>query len=218
MKLSEHTLSVLKNFSSINSSLVIHPGKIQKTISANHTILVEAVLEDDFSTIFGVYDLNQFLGNITTLNKPDLDFSDKSVVMDDGETSLKYYACSPSLILAPPRDKELTLPKIDADFVLKQDTLNKLLRLANMNNLSHLTIVGKDGELRIQTHDKTNDTSNIASSKISDYEGKDFAVSFKTENLRVIPDEYHIQISVGSFSKWKNKDGNLTYFIALETK
>jgi hypothetical protein len=67
MKFSENTLTVLKNFSNINSGVVLNAGKVQKTMSSERSILLEATLEDDIPQQFGIYDLNQFLGNITTL-------------------------------------------------------------------------------------------------------------------------------------------------------
>lgn len=218
MKLSENTLTILKNFSSINSGVVLQKGNVQKTISPEQTILVEAHLEDDMPETFGIYDLNQFLGNVTTLKSPELKFSSESVVMDDGDMQLNYYSCSPSLIISPPQGRDLVLKNVDVSFALSNNTLTKLLRLAAMNNLTHLTVIGKNGELRLQTHEKSNDTSNFASTKIDDYTGKDFVVSFKTENLRLIPDNYNVEIAIGGFAKFVNASGKLTYFIALESK
>lgn len=218
MKLSENTLAILKNFSSINSGVVLQKGNVQKTISPEQTILVEAHLEDDMPETFGIYDLNQFLGNVTTLKSPELKFSSESVVMDDGDMQLNYYSCSPSLIISPPQGRDLVLKNVDVSFALSNNTLTKLLRLAAMNNLTHLTVIGKNGELRLQTHEKANDTSNFASTKIDDYTGKDFVVSFKTENLRLIPDNYNVEIAIGGFAKFVNASGKLTYFIALESK
>ena len=43
-------------------------------------------------------------------------------------------------------------------------------------------------------------------------------MSFKTENLRLIPDNYHVEIAIGGFAKFVNASGKLIYFIALETK
>lgn len=218
MKLHETTLNILKNFSSINSGLVLQKGNIQKSISPEQSILVEAVLEDDFPEQFGIYDLNQFLGNVTFFNSPDLSFENNRVVIQEGEYVLNYGGCSPSLIISPPQDKSLQLKNVDISFNLPNTVLAKLLRLSSMNSLTHISVLGKNGELRMKAHEKANDTSNDASVKIGDHDGDDFIVSFKTENLRLIPDDYAVEIAIGSFSKWTNKNGNLKYFIALETK
>ena len=218
MKLSENTLSVLKNFATINSGVVLQKGKIQKTISPEQTILVEATREDDMPTEFGIYDLNQFLGNVTTLANPEMTFATESVQMNDGSFNLNYYSCSPNLIISPPRDKDLVLKNPEVSFDIPAATLQKLLRLAAMNNLPHITVIGKNGKLIVRSHEKTNDTSNSADVAIGDYSGDDFTVSFKTENLKMVSDDYSVQIKIGGFSCWTNKKGTMKYFIALEKK
>jgi hypothetical protein len=217
MKFSDKTLAVLKNFASINSGVVLKSGQTQKTISPEKSILVEATLEDNVPSDFGIYDLNQFLGNVTTLKNPELNFSKDNVTIDDGEFSLTYLSCSPNLIISPP-DKELTLKQVDCKFSLTNAVLQKLLKIATMNSLPNLTVVGKDSELRLKIHEKANDTSNHGSVKIGDYAGSDFAATFKTENLKLLPDDYNVELQNGAFAMFVNVAGNLKYFIALETK
>jgi hypothetical protein len=218
MKMNERTLTVLKNFASINSGVVLRPGLVQKTVSAESTILVEAHLEDDFTETFGIYDLNQFLGNVTTLNSPELNFTSQSVIMKDADLELNFYSASPNLIISPPEGKDLVMKDADVSFNLTYATLQKLLRLASMNDLSNLSIIGKNGGIYLQAHESKNDTSNFASSKIADHDGADFSVMFKTENLKLIPDDYKVEIKIGGFTCWTNKTNTLKYFIALEKK
>lgn len=217
MKLSENTLAVLKNFATINSGVVLNAGNTQKTISPEKSILVEARLEDNIPSKFGIYDLNQFLGNVTTLKNPELSFTDESVTLDDGDLALTYHACSPNLIISPP-DKELVLKTVDVSFALPNATLQKLLKVATMNNLPNLTVVGKDGELRLKIHERSNDTSNHGSVKIGDYAGADFTATFKTENLKLLPDDYNVEVQKNAFARFENVNKTLTYFVALETK
>jgi hypothetical protein len=217
MKFSEKTLAILKNFAGINSGVVLNAGRTQKTISPQKSILVEATLDDDLPAKFGIYDLNQFLGNVTTLKTPELTFSNDSVVIDDGELALTYNACSSNLIITPP-EKELVLKNVDVSFSLSNAQLQKLLKVAVMNNLPNLTVQGKDGGLFLLIHEKTNDTSNQGSIKIGDYAGNDFVSSFKIDNLKLLPDDYNVEIQIGAFAKFENTSGNLKYWIALESK
>ena len=217
MKLSDQTLNTLKNFSTINDGIVLQKGNVQRTMSPEKTIVVHATLQDNFPETFGIYDLNQFLGNVAALNDPDLTFSPDSVVVDDGDMVLNYYSCSSNIIVSPP-DKELILKKVDVSFDLSSETLKKILRLAVMNNLPNVTVMGKNGEVRLQTHEKKNDTSNFAYKKIANHNGDDFSVSFKTDNLKLLPDDYSVEIMIGAFAKFTNKAGNLIYFVALESK
>ena len=72
MKLSESTLSVLKNFSTINQSILFKQGKKLRTISVMKNILAEVTVEEEFPKDFGIYDLPQFLNGIGVLyNDPE---------------------------------------------------------------------------------------------------------------------------------------------------
>jgi hypothetical protein len=217
MNLSENTLSVLKNFASINSGVVLRAGSTQKTISPEKSILVEATLEDSIPSDFGIYDLNQFLGIVTTLQNPDITFGENVVVLDDGDLSVSYRGCSANLIITPP-DKELVLKDITTKFSLPNATSQKLIKVATMINLPNLSVIGKEGALLLKIHEKANDTSNDGVQKIGDYAGKDFTATFKTDNLKFMPDDYNVEIQAGAFAKFVNVAGNLKYFIALETK
>jgi hypothetical protein len=221
MKLNENTLNVLKNFSAINTGLVLQKGNVQKTISPSKSVLVEVELEDSIPQQFGIYDLNQFLGNVTTLDSPELSFNDNLIQMNDGNVTFNYRACSPSLITSPP-DKELALKQVDVSFILTNAILTKLLKLASMNNLTHLSVVGKNGEIRLQMHERANDTSNDASFKLNDYDGPNFMASFKVENLKLLPGDYNVEIQLNAFAKFVASSGvfkdKIKYFVALETK
>ena len=219
MKLSQYTLEVMKSFANINPGIVLQPGTKQRTMSPEKSVLVEVELDDSFSHKFGIYDLVQFLGNITTLNNPELEFNDKYVMMKDDTFQMYYLSCSPEIIISPP-DKNLTMDNPDVSFVLTNAVLSKSLRLASMNALPNLSIIGKNGELNLQIHDKANDTSNYLDSKISEYSGTDFTATFKIDNFlrKLMPDDYDVDIKHGKFSRLKSKTKNVTYFIALETK
>lgn len=217
MKLSENTLNILKNFSEINSGIVLKQGNIQRTMSPTKTILAEVILEDNFPMTFGIYDLSQFLGNISTLNNPDLDFQDDHVKMSENAISFSYHYCSPNLVVTPP-DKELQLKQTDFKCTLSKDIMAKMMRLGVQNNLTHLSFIGKNKEIRLQVHEKMNDTSNFATFKLNEYDGNDFIASFKTEHIKMIPDDYEVEIQLGAFAKLTNKSGNIKYFVALESK
>lgn len=220
MKLSEKTFGVLKNFASINSSLVLNEGNVQTTMSSDKTILAQAVLEDNFPIEFGIYDLNQFLGNVSTLNEPELSFDEKTVTMSDSELDITFYACATNLIVQPPKDIEnkLVLGSDYVQFDLTQKAMQKMLKVAAMNGLNNLSIIGKDGKLFAKSHDKQVDTSNYATMELAEYDGDEFTATFAVQNLRLIPDDYNVRMSKSTFSIFENKDKTLKYYIALDFK
>ena len=67
MKLSEHTISVLKNFSMINPSVLFKPGQVIQTVSPQKTVMAKAVVEENFPVEGAVYDLGRFLGVLSCL-------------------------------------------------------------------------------------------------------------------------------------------------------
>jgi hypothetical protein len=205
MKLSEQTLTVLKNFASINSGVVIQTGNTQRTMSPEKSVLVEATLEDSFPCQFGIYDLNQFLGNTLTLNSPDMNFTDKLVMMKDDTMTVKYSACSPELIISPP-NKDLVLSDPEVSFDLSQSIV------------PNLSFIVKNGELSLIVHDKKNDMSDYASIGISKHDGGDMVATFKTENIKMIPDDYHVQVKLGKFATFTSKTKKLKYFIVVEAQ
>lgn len=215
MKLSENTLSILKNFASINSSIVLKPGKFQRTMSVDKCVLAEVTLEEEIPTIFGIYDLPQFLGNLSAMDKPEIDIQDSIAKIKDGVVNMNYYSCSPNLVTTPP-DKSLEIKQVDVAFKLTNEMLQKLLRLAAMNDLPHLTVVGKNGKLVIKAHERANDTSNSATIELGDYEGADFEKSFKAENLKMLPNDYDVSINLASFAMFENKAKNIRYFVSSE--
>ena len=118
MKLSESTLSLLKNFSTINQSILFKQGNRLRTISVMKNILAEATIGEDLPKDFGIYDLNQFLNGLALHNNPELDFEDESyVIIKEGRSRSKYFFADPNVIITPP-EKSIDLPSEDVTFQL----------------------------------------------------------------------------------------------------
>jgi len=110
MRLSDKTLMLLKNFSTINQSILFKKGNSLRTISVMKNILAEATIEEDIPKDFGVYDLNQFLNALSLHQKPELDFKNEGyTVISEDRARSKYFFADPNVIVSPP-EKEITLP------------------------------------------------------------------------------------------------------------
>ena len=77
MKLNTNTLNILKNFSEINTNILIKPGSELSTISTMRNIFAKATITESFESEFAIYDLNEFLSVVSSLNKPELSLEDK---------------------------------------------------------------------------------------------------------------------------------------------
>ena len=83
MKLSNETVTVLKNFSTINQNLVIKMGSEISTMSAMKNIVAKAKVKEDFPQEFAIYDLNEFLSAISLFSKPELEFENDFVMITE---------------------------------------------------------------------------------------------------------------------------------------
>jgi hypothetical protein len=215
MKLSDKTLSVLKNFSSINQSILFKQGNKLRTISVMKNILAEATITEEFPKEFGIYDLNQFLNGLGLHQNPELDFGNSGyTVIREGKMRSKYFFADPGVIISPP-DKDIILPSEDVCFELGTDQLDKLLKAASIYQLSDISAVGESGVVKLVVRDKKNDTSNDFSIIVGET-NSEFVFNFKVENMKILPGKYEVVVSKKLISRFSSKDCDLIYHIALE--
>ena len=215
MKLSDNTLTLLKNFSNINQSILFKQGKSLRTISVMKNILAEATINEELPKDFGIYDLIQFLNGLSLHNNPDLDFeNDNFVVIKEGRSRSKYFFADPNVIVCPP-EKSIDLPTEDVSFELKTEQLDKLMKAAGIYQLPDLSAIGENGVVKLVVRDKKNDTSNDFAVVVGETEGN-FVFNFKVENIKLIPGSYDVVVSQKLLSKFTCREHDLTYYIALE--
>ena len=215
MKLSDKTLTILKNFSSINQSILIKAGSNLRSISVMKNILAEASIEENFPKDFAIYDLNQFLNGLNLHNSPELDFdNDGYVVIREGKMRSKYFFSDPSVIITPP-DKDIVLPSQDVCFELSTQQLDKLLKASAVYQLSDLSAVGEAGVVKLVVRDKKNETSNDFSIVVGETDAE-FVFNFKVENIKILQGTYEVVISQKLLSHFKSKTYPVSYWIAME--
>ena len=215
MKLSDNSLTILKNFAGINNSILVKQGNKLRTISVAKNILAEADITEEFPRNFAIYDLNQFLNGLGLHQDPELDFTnDSHIVIREGKRRVKYFYADPNVIISPP-EKEIKLPSQDVCFQLEHASLEKLLKAAAVYQLPDLSAIGEAGVIRLVVRDKKNDTSNEYSIVVGETD-KEFTFNFKVENIKIIPGAYDVVVSEKLLSQFSNTKYNLQYYIALE--
>jgi len=215
MKLSNNTITILKNFSNINQSILIKGGSKIKTISVLKNIYAVADVEEQFTKDFAIYDLNEFLNGLTLHQDPDLDFTNDSyLTIKEGKRRVKYFFADPEVIVSPP-DKDIDLPTEDVCFQLEHSQLDKLIKASAVYKLPDLSAIGEAGVIRLVVRDKNNDTSNEYSIIVGETTDE-FVFNFKVENIKIIPGSYDVVVSRKLSARFVNEKYNLKYFIALE--
>ena len=218
MELSDGTLQVLKNFSGINQNILFKNGTTLKTISEARNVLARANLNEEFPKGFGIYDLNEFIGVLSLVDTPRLKFDEEYVTVGDstGRSKVKYFFSSEDTLTTP--QKDITMPEPDVKFVLDNDTLNKLKRAASTLGHNELSITGKNGVLSLSVVESQNYTSNSYSIDVEGEFKPDVSFNFilNIGNLKILPGDYDVEISSKLITQFKNKDIDVTYWIALE--
>jgi hypothetical protein len=216
MKLSNETIAVLKNFSTINQSIIFKPGNKINTISPQKTIMATATVADEFTREAGIYDLRQFLATMGLYAEPEIDFGDKAVTFSQGETSTRVSYADSSMIIAPPEKvNNYTMPSVDVSVEVKADQFKNVLNAANVLGLPEIAFVGEDGVCYLKAIDSANPSAN--SHKIEVGNTKDsFTLIIKSENLNILPSDYAVELSSKGISKFEGK--HATYYIAVESK
>jgi len=220
MKVSDKTIEILKNFSNINNGMVIRSGKQQTTVSPDDAIFVVAQIEDDFPSELGLYELPNFLTNLTMLDSAELNFSDNEVTMTDKDGfNITYRGCAKEIIHTPAETMiNLKIDNPDIEFNLTLAQIQKLSKVANINTFEYLVVFAKNGQLSVKVYDQESDTSNSGTLPLGEIGTPDFKAMFKVEKLKIIPQNYNVKIKKEAFAVFENTDGTLRYIIALESE
>lgn len=215
MRLSKETYNLLKNFSSINSNILIKPGNKLSTVSPGKNIYAEATIQEDFDIEVGIFDLNKFLGVLSMFSTPDLEFSEKYVDISNGRSSVRYFYTDPSVITAPKRPVPVSNPIITFD--LEESNLNEILKASSILQVSDITVNGENGVLSIIVEDEKNPTSNSFSILIDEnYSGPDYKGRFNVTEIKFLPGSYKVEITNNIVSKFTHESGILHYCIAIK--
>jgi len=218
MELSQATMSVLKNYSTINPNIVITEGNTLKTISVARNVLSTAELNESFPTSFGIYDLTEFLNVLSLVDSPRLKFENDYVVVGDstGRSSVKYFFSDPEMLTSP--GKNITMPEAEVKFTLDTDTLGKVKRAAAALGHDEISITPVTGAVRLSVIDSKDATSNAFSIDVEGTypEGVDFNFIMNVGNIKVVNEDFEVGISSKLISQFTSKQSTIEYFIALE--
>ena len=239
IQLSKSTIDLLRNFSTINKSILIQEGSYIQTMSVNKNIIGMGKIKEFIPNDMAIYELPLFLGALSLFKKPWLNFpDDKKVIIFDEETKGKtvFYYSDPEIIVTPPEFNK-DLPEQELMFNLPQSDLTQLMQAAKVYGVEDLCINGYKGEYSICVRDNKNKTSNVFSlplKKVNFFQGLQtdgeeeykltaerttFCFCFKVENLKLQDASYHVVISnrnIANFNSMTHSE--LNYFVAMEPK
>lgn len=233
MKISDDTLSILNNFSSINGSILINEGSELNTIAASKNILAKASVDETFPKQFGIYELNEFLSAISLLDDPSFNFNGEHVIVEEetSRKSIKYNYTDPALILTAPNDGIVEFPEPELSFVLTENDLKSIKKAAGVLALPHVCIKPLGDGLVVNVTDMakgsssngfeldidiSNDDTVFSDDLLKNLD--DYCVTFTVDNLKMCSGDYTVHLSVAGIGHFINRNIDLEYWIASETQ
>jgi len=211
MQISKRTLGILKNFASINQSILIEEGNTIETISNIKDVYAKVEVDETFPVTFAIYDLNEFMGVVSLFDADaDFQFGDDSLTIKDGNGEQKYYYADQNIIARPP-EKGITLPEVDVEKNITKENLGRLAKAATINNASDITFT----EEGIIVHDKTVPTSNKFKITCQELKSKKYNLSISVDKLKMVLDDYDIKICAKGLCLFQGASG-IDYYVALQ--
>jgi hypothetical protein len=183
-------------------------------MSPTKSILAKAVVPNNFTKRFAVYNLSRFLGTVSLMSEPNLEFSDSYVKIFDENKSVNFTYADESAIKAAP-EKDLVLPSVDVKFSLTDKNLKEVIRAAGVLELPEIAIVGDGSKIKIQALDGDNPSGNVFNIDLGETD-KTFRIIFKVENIiKLMNVDYEVDISSKGIAHFKNPE--IEYWVLVSS-
>lgn len=218
MKFSNETLTLLKNFASINPNIIFKQGDVVSTISNLKNIFAKATIKEAIPNEFAIYDLNSLLAMLTLMENQDVEFSDKSLVVTSDKGRFEYFYSNPEIVTGAPSG-EIEHVAVYR-FNLKAEDIQMLMKAAAITGAPTVSVTCKNQTVEISISDRKNDTASNFK-KVLGTSFENFDVFIAVENLKVIPDAYEVSVAKtqngkAKFLHFKHESRQLQYWIACE--
>lgn len=213
MKFTQRTIQLLRNFSSINESIVFYPGSTIRTVSLGNNVFARAHVEFNNEQTFGIYNLGEFLASLSMFNDPDIVPTPSILTIKEGRKRMNYVCTDPKMIHSF-EQSGVKLPSADIGFRLESDDFTKLTKALGILKTPEVVVRGDGSVITIGTHDQTKGTSgsefNIELAETTE----DFEFVLSSDKLKMLNEDYDITISKRGLIEFKAHD--VTYWVLGE--
>ena len=220
-KLTPRTLEILKNFQTINPSIVFRPGRKLTTMSIGRKVLAFADIEQEIHDHFGIYELNKFFGSVSLFKDPQITFAKPFIIMQEDNRALTYVMADPQDVVAPDENTISDLPEFDVEFKLTEKNLKDALKAAAILNQPHVAFDGHGTMVNIATYNIDKPSNEIYESSVGEFSGPGstnrFKIITKLENLKLFPGDYTVRICF-KLKALQFVGNDVSYLIAAESK
>ena len=213
MKIDSRMREILKNFSTINPSMVFKPGQTLRTTSPLKTILAHANITEEIESTFAIADLNRFLSTVSLFESPTVEMERTRLLIKEGKQTVNYTYGDPDVIVTPSSDKKPVMPSIEVSFDLSNDTLQQVRRAMGILNTPELAVVGDGSTISLQAVDSKKPGSDVFSVDVGTT-SHTFNMYFRADNIKLLPENYQVELSSKRIAHFTASD--VEYWVAVE--
>jgi len=219
LKLSPETVAVLRNFSGINKSILVRPGKKLATISETKSIIGVAEIAEEFETEFAIYDLPQFLSSLSLFAEPELIIADKQLTIKEGAKKLNYTFADKRTVLSIEDESIKKLGKVidagEVEFSWADSIFQGVSKALSVLKLPEFVVEGDGKNISIKAQDTSNSTGNTYEAQVADT-SETFRAVFRAENIKFLPKDYTVKYASKGLARFTGD--SVTYFVTSESK
>jgi hypothetical protein len=221
VRISEDTISILKNFATIQKNLAIDPGTGDgtrlRTWGENRDVVAFANIAETIPAEMNIYDLNQFISLLTTFKNPTLDVSNSTYVLirsEDGKSKTKFFYAERDL-LSIPKSYSVKFPDPFLTFTMSQKDLQQLTKFAGILGVPDLQVTTEDGNIIMRVYDKDNSKVSSFDINMGEYSGTaTFDIHMKTDKLKFMAGDYQVSFVEKGLSRFVSD--SVEYYVAIE--
>lgn len=217
MRFDGRTLSILKNFSTINQSLLFKPGSKLRTMSPLKTVLAEATLKEPIAKEFAIYDVGRMLSVMSLFEQPSLLIGDSHLTIADQRQKVHYAFASKNNIVTP-SEKTPQIPEPEINFKLTADVLDRVQKAMGVLKIPEMAVVGENGVISVRAMHTKQASSALAGGDVFSIDvgttPHTFTMVFKAENIKFLQGDYDVYISSKGIAHFKTTD--VEYWVATE--
>lgn len=214
MKFSSETVNILKNFSTINPSVLLKKGNAIRTISPQKTVMAVAETNDNFEGQAGIHDISRFLATLSLFDNPDVIFDENCFTVKGGKKRLSYTYTPENMIVVPP-DKNIAVVDPEATFVCTWSDIESVVRASAILQLPEVAFISDGRNIVFASVNNKNPTADEFSVTVGENtNASEFRMIIKTDNLKLIPDDYTVTLSSKGMAHFQSKV--VQYWTAIE--
>lgn len=222
MKISKQTMDVLKNFAVVHESLIVREPNSIVTMSRARNVVAVFDTEEEFP-VFGVYNLQEFLGAVSLfdLAETEFDFKEKWVNIKYRGSRVRYTYTNIDHIenseRIKPSEKYKAFDKFNCRFSLAESDISRLKKASAImfgssdSTNVHVFSDGESGFVKLDVEDDP--MSNAFKINVTEPDGE-CKINFNVSNLLLHGGDYEVAVLDGKLIQFKHASLPLWYFIS----